>query len=158
MISIESPWPALSGADTTVTRTNELYGQAPAGPVMLGTFRPYLYSSSMSEPLDHPRESVQAEIDRIRSELDVARAAAATAEREQGRLQGELTKVTELWVAACHHREQWDVLFAENVEELRLANEQVEIARRRRREIEESTTWRLVQAGLAPYRRVRGIR
>ncbi len=37
----------------------------------------------------------------LTSELVVAREAAASAESEQGRLQGELTKVTDYWVASC---------------------------------------------------------
>ena len=116
----------------------------------------------MQQPNDPERslspEEMQARIRSLQADLDVARSAAASAETEQGRLQGELTKTTELWIAACHAREQWDILFSENVEDLRLANEQVEAARRSRVEIEQSTSWRLIQAVLAPYRRLRGLR
>lgn len=116
----------------------------------------------MPQPNDSESAFTPAEmlvrIERLEADLDLARAAAAAAETTQGQLQGELTKVTELWVASCHARERWDVLFSENVEDLRLANEQLDAARRSRAEIEQSTSWRLIQAGLAPYRRVRGIR
>ena len=98
------------------------------------------------------------EVARLSAELDTALRAAAAAEVEQGRLEGELAKTTELWLAACHHHEQWDILFSENVEDLRLANERAEIAGRRREEIEQSTSWRLLQAALVPYRRIRGRR
>lgn len=121
-----------------------------------------VYSASMPQPNDAERalssDQMQARIRSLESDLEVARAAATNAEAEQGRLQGELTKTTELWVAACHAREQWDVLFSENVEDLRLANERLEEARRSRVEIEQSTSWRLIQAALAPYRRLRGLR
>lgn len=116
----------------------------------------------MSVPGDaeHPDtlEALEGRIRKLEADLQLARTAAAEAEAAQGRLRGELKKVTEEWVAACHAQEQWDILFSENVEDLRLANERVETAERRRREIEESTTWRVVQAGLAPYRRLRGLR
>jgi len=101
---------------------------------------------------------MQARIEQLEAELAVARHAAVQAEAEQGRLQGELTKTTELWVAAWHASEQWDILFSENVEELRLANEQLATARAGRAEIEQSTTWRLIQTALSPYRWLRGIR
>jgi len=116
----------------------------------------------MPQPNDSERapslDEMKARIEALEADLEQARSAAAVAETEQGRLQGELTKTTELWVAACHAREQWDVLFSENVEDLRLANEQLEAARRSRTDIEQSTSWRLIQAALAPYRRVRGLR
>ncbi len=140
----------------------KLYGQASGGPAILVTFPLNLYSDAMSHQnkVDHP-ESVSelgVRTRQLEADLAVAKNAAAVAELEQGRLQGELTKTTELWVAACHARERWDVLFSENVEELRLANEHLASARRARAEIEQSTSWRLIQAGLTPYRRLRGIR
>lgn len=140
----------------------KLYGQAPSGPAILVTFPPNLYSDPMShqnevDHTDSPSE-LRLRIRQLEAELDVARHAAATAEREQGGLQGELTKTTELWAAACHAREQWDVLFSENVEELRLANERLTAAVSARSEIEQSTSWRLIQLVLTPYRRLRGLR
>jgi len=107
---------------------------------------------------DRSPDKTNARIRQLEADLALARRAAADAEREQGRLQGELTKTTELWVAACHAREQWDVLFSENVEDLRLANEHLEAARLARADIEGSTSWRAIQAALTPYRWLRGIR
>ncbi len=114
----------------------------------------------MSQPSQHGGsiDDLRAAIAQLEADLDLAREAAATAEIEQGRLRGELLKVTDLWSAACHAREQWDILLSENVEDLRLANEKAEVAERRRFEIEQSTTWKTVQLALAPYRRLRGIR
>lgn len=112
-------------------------------------------------PDPNEADSVNELRDRIRqleSAVALATSAAASAEKEQGRLQGELTRVTDLWAAATLHRDEWDVLFSENVEGLRLANEHLVDARRARTEIEQSTTWRLIQTVLAPYRRLRGLR
>lgn len=107
---------------------------------------------------DDPLQQLRQRISELEAQLATAKKAAALAETEQGRLQGELTKTTDLWVAASSDRERWDVLLSENVEALRLANEQLEAARRARADIEQSTSWRTIQAALAPYRWARSHR
>jgi hypothetical protein len=114
--------------------------------------------SSSDRPGAESTDGVSARLIALTSELSIAREAAAAAEVEQGRLQGELTKITDHWVAACQAQEQWDALFAENIEDLRLANERADNAEERVRSIQSSTSWRVIQAVLAPYRWVRGIR
>ncbi len=89
-----------------------------------------------------------ATIARLEAELAVALDAAAKAENEQGRLQGELTKAMNQWAAACMAQEEWDRHLAERDEALRQAEE-------RMRALEESRSWRLLQGGLAPYRWLR---
>lgn len=142
----------------------KLYGQVSVLRDMLDRVaeRGVVYFEPMPPSSDHPAvesnlES-EARIAALISELAVAREAAAAAEAEWGRLQGELTKITNHWAACCGAQEQWDVLFSQNIEDLRLANERADNAERRHREIQSSTSWRIIQRSLAPYRWVRGIR
>lgn len=117
-----------------------------------------LMPTSSDRPVAESADEIGSRIVALTSELAVAREAATAAEAEQGRLQGELTKVTDYWVASHRAQEQWDVLFSQNIEDLRLANERADNAEGRYQSMRSSSSWQVIQAVLAPYRWARGIR
>jgi hypothetical protein len=97
-------------------------------------------------------------IERLEEELAVAVRAAANAEAEHGRLLGELTEARYHWAASNMAQQEWDRLLAEQAEDLRLCREHSAALERQLTDVLSSTSWRLLQSALAPYRAVRRLR
>lgn len=84
----------------------------------------------------------------VEHRLQVALAAVADAERRAGDVAGELKAATEQLAAELASQEEWAGLLATQAEELRQSRERLTA-------IETSTTWRVAQSALAPYRLAR---
>lgn len=80
--------------------------------------------------------------------LDVARTAAADAERALGEVVGQLAETRDELAVAVTSQAEWDRVSAELLEELRQTRARLEA-------IESSRTWQLTQRALGPYRIIR---
>lgn len=85
------------------------------------------------------------------SELNELREKLIDARREQGRVASELLVAEEKLAAAHLDRRDWDRLSAELGEQLRQTQERLDA-------IEQSTTWRISQHLLTPYRWMKRMR
>lgn len=103
-------------------------------------------------------EVLRARIAELEAELAVARESATEAERARGDAVGALTQARNEFAAAHLNQQEWDRLLAEHIEAERLCAERCAQLEADHRRVVESTTWRIVQTALAPYRWVRARR
>lgn len=99
-------------------------------------------------PPEHPSSSEQ---------LEIAIAAAEEARLELGAVAGQLQVARDEWGASSLAQAEWNERFDLLLQQLAASTERERQLTERVRAFERSTSWRAVQFGLGPYRRLRRV-